>query len=421
MRLVVDDSGVVRSVQTYSINNRTLNNDIDIDKWISNKTRSWEVGSKNVVNVVIMNMLSCLYRNHRLYYSRQKNKKCKSIYNKRGISNYEIMKAIDELSNRGYLVNHIAPRQYGNVEEKMSSWIEPTPFFISEFVTDIEFLIKADNAFIAAWMPVILKDENKELLDYRADENTWAIASVVNRLNNVNSKHRFVDHEGLEFTNLYSRVFNNSNFEQGGRFYKANVLNIENKKSKNRLRILIDDSPVVEVDYTALHLFMIAEKLGIAHTLGDDPYLLVKNIERDTAKLAVNTMFNCTSRNQAVKSLNDHFKKLGKKSPTGSEVVTAVLVAFPDLKDEFCNPKCSGLYLQNQDSWMTQYVANVMSTMGKPFLPVHDSGIVKAEDKELLIGLMHDAYKHVLKVDSIVHMRVSYVKDNLVVKEDVSC
>lgn len=420
MRLVVEDSGLVRSVQTYSINNRTISMDIEIDKYVSNKTKRWKVKSKLVINIIVMNLLACSKRKHRLFYSRQKNKKAKTIYNKRGVSNYDIMKAIDELEALGYLVNHVAPRQY-DVEEKMSSWIEPTAMFVSEFITDTELLIKADNAFIAAWMPVIMKDEDKNPVDFRADENTWAISKVINRLNDVNNDHVFVDHEGVEFTNLYSRIFNNSNFEQGGRFFKAAVLNIENKQSKNRLRILIDNCPVVEVDYTSLHLFIMAEKLGIANSLGDDPYALVKDIDRNVVKLAVNTMFNCTSRTQAVKSLNEDLRKLQYKKHSGATVVSAVLNAFPDFKDEFCNPKCSGLTLQNLDSWMTHYVANVMSTLNKPFLPVHDSGIVKVEDKDLLISLMCDAYKNVLGVDSIVHMKASWIENNVVVKEDVSC
>lgn len=34
---------------------------------------------------------------------------------------------------------------------------------------------------------------------------------------------------------------------------------------------------------------------------------------------------------------------------------------------------------------------------------------------------MCNAYKHILGVDSIVHMKVTYINDNLVMKEDVSC
>jgi hypothetical protein len=422
MSVRIDENGIVAAVQTYNINNRFLHTDISIDRRIKEKVRWFKVKNKVVTCVVVMNLLASMYKNHRLYYSRQKNKKQSTVYNKRGLSNYEICKAIDELEQIGYLINYKASRQYGTTQEdKMSSWIKPTPFFTTEFVTGAESLIQANNAWIGAFMPLIMKDEDKNIVDYRADGLTFAICAVLNRLNTVNSRFVFTDHDGLEFTNYYSRIFNNENFEEGGRFYKANVLNIENKESKNRLRILIDGKPVVEVDYTALHLFILAERKGIADTLGDDPYKRVQGIDRSIVKLAVNTMLNCSSRLQAVQSVNSDIRQLGYKEHSGSEIVSAIFKAFPEFKDDFCYKQCSGLYLQNADSWMTQYVANTMSTLGKPFLPVHDSGLVLAEDKHLLIELMCNAYKEILKVDSIVHMKINYLENNKVVKEDVSC
>lgn len=422
MAVEIDDSGNVTSKQSYHVNNRYMNADVAIDREIKNKTNRWKVKSKLVVNIVITNMLAAMYKNHRLYYGRQRNKKEKTIYNKRGISNAQICAAIDELESLGYLVNNKTSRQYGhNQEDKMSSWIKPTPFFTSEFITGPESLIQANNAWIGAFMPIIMKDEEKNIIDYRTDELTFAICAVLHRLNTVNSRFTFTDHEGLEFTNFYCRVFNNANFEEGGRFYKANVLNIENKESKNRLRIKIDGKPVVEVDYTALHLFILAERKGMAYKLGDDPYKRVQGIERSIIKLAVNTMLNCSSRLQAVQSVNSDIRKLGYSEHSGSEIVTAIFNAFPEFKDDFCYKQCSGLNLQNADSWMTHYVANTMSTLGKPFLPVHDSGIVLAEDMNLLVELMCNAYKETLKVDSIVHMKANMVQDGEVVKIDVSC
>lgn len=418
-RVGVTAEGVVKEIQSYSINNRMMSLNIAIDPQVKRLTNNWKV-NKVVVNVVIMNMLACMSKDVRLYYSRGNNSKIKNMYNKRGINGLEIKNAVSYLESIGYLINHIAPRQYGPIEVKMSSWIEPTPFFMSEFITDMELLEKAGSALNAAWMPIILRDADKKPVDYRADEYTFAIEAVLNRMNETNGQYTFTDHEGKEFQNWYCRIFNNSNFMQGGRFYKASVLNINNKEN-NRLHIKIDGESVVEVDYTALHIFMTAEKLGCAYEFGDDPYKRITDIDRGIVKLAVNTMFNCTSRKQAVMALNDRFRRLGYEIHTGSVVVAAVFKAYPELKDEFCYQQCSGLSLQNKDSWMTHYVANVMSTLGKPFLPVHDSGIVRAQDEALLIELMCNAYKETLKVDSIVHMKRSKMVNGVVDKEDVSC
>jgi uncharacterized protein YbaR (Trm112 family) len=391
MRVKVTEEGVTVGVRTYCINNRFISFNIEIDMKVKNKTTRWKVKSRAIVNIVIMSMLACVEKKHRLHYSRQRNKKEITLYNKRGISNYEIMKAVDELEQMGMLTNHIAPRQF-NTKDAMSSWIEPTQLFISTFLTETEQAAKADAAFIAAYMPIIVRDGDKKPVDFRADEYTFAIAAVVNRLNEVNSKHVFIDPEGKEFTNLFSRIFSNSSFAQGGRFFRGNILNIENKKSKDRLRILIDGESVVEVDYTSLHLFMMAEKLGC--------------------------------RLQATQAINKHFQSVPDKSydfTRGGDVVKAIFNAFPDFKDKFCSVNCTGLELQNDESWMTHYVANVMSTLGLPFLPVHDSGIVRKSDLDTLIELMSSAYKSVLKTENVAHMKLSYIDKNAALKRDVSC
>jgi hypothetical protein len=430
MRVKVTEEGVTVGVRTYCINNRFISFNIEIDMKVKNKTTRWKVKSRAIVNIVIMSMLACVEKKHRLHYSRQRNKKEITLYNKRGISNYEIMKAVDELEQMGMLTNHIAPRQF-NTKDAMSSWIEPTQLFISTFLTETEQAAKADAAFIAAYMPIIVRDGDKKPVDFRADEYTFAIAAVVNRLNEVNSKHVFIDPEGKEFTNLFSRIFSNSSFAQGGRFFRGNILNIENKKSKDRLRILIDGESVVEVDYTSLHLFMMAEKLGCVDKLGSDPYLMpltptqkMNEANRDLIKFSINTMLNCTSRLQATQAINKHFQSVPDKSydfTRGGDVVKAIFNAFPDFKDKFCSVNCTGLELQNDESWMTHYVANVMSTLGLPFLPVHDSGIVRKSDLDTLIELMSSAYKSVLKTENVAHMKLSYIDKNALVKRDVSC
>ena len=100
----------------------------------------------------------------------------------------------------------------------------------------------------------------------------------------------------------------------------------------------------------------------------------------------------------------------------------AIFKAFPDFVDEFCHPLCTGLKLQNTDSWMAHYVVNIFSTLGIPILPIHDSFIVRKQDADTLIEAMHGAYQQTLEVfDSKVMMKLSQIEDNVVVVRDVSC
>lgn len=427
-KVSVTEDGVTLVNECY--NNRFISSNIKIDQRVSNLTRRWKVKSAVGINVVIMNLIASVLKKSRLHYSRDKNcSTAKSRYNRKGISNYVIMKAIDTLEQLGYVNNYVATRQF-NTEYKMSSWISASPKFLAEFCTDTELSAKADAAYIAEHLPIILRDEDKLPVDYRDEMNLRAIASVVHRLNAVNGTYRFIDPEGLEFENLYTRVFNNSSFEEGGRWYKAGILNMENKQSKNRLRILIDSEAVAEVDYSNLHLRIVAERKGCTNLLASDAYLMPLSvlqgteINRSLIKYSVNLMLNCVSRRSACQAVQSHLNSAPKGTycfSKGTDVVDAIYKAFPQFDDVFCQKISSGLLLQNTDSWLVHYVANVFSTMGYPLLPVHDSFICRKQDVELLIETMSCAYKQTLNTENKAAMKINYIENNALVIRDVSC
>lgn len=429
MTVKITEDGVVEEVRLHSINDRYMAINIAIDDKVQGKTKRWKVSNKVATNVVIMNLLACVERKERLHYSRDKITNRKSRYNKRKLSSNSIIKAVDELEALGYVTNNIAKQQF-NKRDKMSSYMTPTDAFMEQFCTTTELAIKADRAALLAHIPIVLKDVNGNVIDYKSTPEIAIMERILDNLNYMNSTHHFVDDDGVEFVNLYTRIFNNSSFELGGRFFRAAILNMEHKKSKNRLRILIDRQQVVECDYSSLHLRILAEQLGCIDTLEDDAYMTplaladCTEANRDLMKLAVNIMLNSTGRGKATAAIQSHINKCVKGSycfSSGKDVIDAVYQAFPQFADSFCQPGSTGMSLMHYESMMTSFVAHHMTTYNLPVLPVHDSNICRLEDADTLIELMSQAYKHVLKTDKVARMKLNMIVNNVHVKRDVSC
>jgi hypothetical protein len=77
------------------------------------------------------------------------------------------------------------------------------------------------------------------------------------------------------------RVFNNSSFKNGGRFYGASHLDIP---SHMRGFIRINGEPVVELDYDALHIVMLYHLRGLDINLAQDPYEIIVGPEDRSIK-----------------------------------------------------------------------------------------------------------------------------------------
>lgn len=429
MTVKITADGVVEEVRLHSVNDRYFNINIAVESEVKRKTQRWKVKNKAATNVVLMNLLACANRKERLYYSRGNNSPTRNRYNKRKMSTYSVITAVDELEAMGYLTNYIAPRQF-NRKDAMSSYMTPTDAFMEQFCTTVELAIKADRAALLAHIPLELRDVNGNVIDYKSTPEIAIMERILDNLNYMNSTHHFVDDDGLEFVNLYTRIFNNSSFELGGRFFRAAILNMEHKKSKNRLRILIDRQQVVECDYSSLHLRILAEQLGCIDTLEDDAYMTplalsdCTEANRDLMKLAVNIMLNSTGRGKATAAIQSHINKCAKGSycfSSGKDVIDAVYQAFPQFADSFCQPGSTGMSLMHYESMMTSFVAHHMTTYNLPVLPVHDSNICRLEDADTLIELMSQAYKHVLKTDKVARMKLNMIVNNVHVKRDVSC
>lgn len=192
--------------------------------------------------------------------------------------------------------------------------------------------------------------------------------------------------------NLF-RVFNygdndNSQFKQGGRFYGGWWLAIP---SEYRSRIRINDKKTVELDYSAIHFYMMYAEQGLM--IPDiDPYTL-DNIDRKKAKLALNTALNASSKEHALSAIIAN-QWPDKKREEVVTILDKLLDKHKPIAEYFYTGK--GLYLQFNDSQIAELVMlNMWNKHGVIVLPVHDSFIVSAASYDDLYKMMLTSFNQI--------------------------
>ena len=416
--------GVVLSKRFFAYGNKNINIGIQIDKRVRKTTERWKFSNRIASHVVIMNLLVCSDKS-RLYYSRDKKRMLPKQYNRYKLTNFKIAKAMDELESYGMVENNIAQRQYGSVTDKQASYAVVTDLFIKTFSKRSTLISDAVDVYVSSFNPIELRDKDKHPIEFETNELIEEAKRVVSGINALNLTHKITDYNGDSIVCMYTRVFNNSSFDIGGRWFKATILAIKNKLTNNRLRTKIDDKQVVEIDFDCLHIAMLSDMLGITKYRGIDIYYHVLDKKDYTAnnrrlvKLAINIMLNATSLQKATQAINDEMRGGKYCYKNASEVIAAVHKALPEFVQKFCTKECTGLVLQNKDSWIAHYVVDEFLKVNKPVLIIHDSFIAIKEDAQFLSDCMTMAYKKVMQVDRVVHMKMNWLEDGL--PQSVDC
>ena len=232
-------------------------------------------------------------------------------------------------------------------------------------------------------------------------------ATIKRRLaNKINEEFRT-----LQFYRKYiSRNFNNRSWKDGGRFYGVWYQSIP---SEWRHRITINNYVTQEIDYTAIHFYMIYSDLGVTppdHLKGGkydssgmfDPYELSDHnpqwkgqeilINRKVVKLAINIMLNATDEDKAREAIRGEPKI--KTIPTGYKTwkgfMDHILDCHRPIQEIFYTG--AGIGYQNKDS---NIAAKVMNTMSNKYnmavLPIHDSFLCSRHESEVLAQVMQEA------------------------------
>jgi len=245
---------------------------------------------------------------------------------------------------------------------------------------------------------IMLKDAEGRLTKYTDTSKTHVMRANVRRLNELlavtdisTSRPLDIGREGddwsaIERTDLY-RVFNNSCFQQGGRFYGGWWQHL--KKLQRRF-ITIEGQPTVEADFKGLHPAILFAKNGLS--IPSDPYALVPGVAgsgalRDHAKKTLLALLNA-SDGGTVEPRGFDSELHGM---TAADFRQSVRDAFPMLPGVF--GAGIGLSLQREDSNLAEQIMLHFADLDVPVLPVHDSFIVTRDHEYDLIKVMQEAFQ----------------------------
>lgn len=215
-------------------------------------------------------------------------------------------------------------------------------------------LQRINNAINANWIDLELSDEGFLALQARMRSRPDAWEEQEQQLD-------------LTRTTLY-RVFNDTEFRTGGRFYGGWWQNIP---SEARPLITINGKPTVELDFSNLHPAILYAERGLEPP--DDAYTnILPELPRKIAKIAFNAMLSAKKPLQRQPSS----LKLSEYNVRWQGVVEGILERHHKIADAFFSN--AGSRLQRLDSDLAERVMLSFADYAAPVpvLPVHDSFIV---------------------------------------------
>ena len=274
---------------------------------------------------------------------------------------------------------------------------------------------------------IILRDENKNEIEYNDTEDVRRMRSAVEKYNTLLEK-TFIDIQSVDkparielpegkkrrrrnrrvFVNIthhdkfVRRIFNNNSFSDGGRFYGGWWQRID---SKFRKEIRLNNAPTVEIDYSALHVILAYSEAKIDYwqTTNKDPYDLpikgVNNPEhcRDIAKLFLLLSLNDSDEKRLYRAFRSelNYREYPYSFPDVvlSELLYTIKEHHPDISHLICSG--AGLRLMNIDSHICDCVIADFVKTDTPILTVHDSFIVPIGHEDRLNQLMKEAFEDV--------------------------
>ena len=273
---------------------------------------------------------------------------------------------------------------------------------------------------------VILRDENKQDVEYEDTDQTKGMRSLLKRYNDLLAKTHidihYLDKPIIRFQNpkaaplpitqgdkFVRRVFNNGRWDQGGRFYGGWWQRCPKEVRKH---IYFDGTITQEVDFSGLHIVLLYAQKGIDYwaTTQEDPYIIEwpegtdPDIDqRDAAKLLLLTAINANNEKQAFKGFRAQCDKGSPEKKLTNNVLKGVLTKLKEKHEPIADKIASGagIDLMYIDSQITERLIGVFTNRGWPMLSIHDSYVVPFSYDNFLISEMKRAFYEVTNVKTV--------------------
>lgn len=315
-----------------------------------------------------------------------------------------LISVVDALVSEGFLEHYMGFNCKAG--EQRSSRFKATEMFI-DFIQNYELdCLRFRRELIRGG--IALKDGKKRYIyDYDDTPITIRSRGILTAYNELieNTDIRLsnqVSEESYVYDSVQSfRIFNNSDFTQGGRFY-GNWWS--QCKRDDRPSITINGQPTIELDYKANHLWFIyaLEGLEMPRLPDNDPYNVSEEVPREIIKSVFTISINVDNRHRAFKALRkqiclmkdreerQRWRQYIHNQHSFNQISSILVNSHPVLGGYLFTGM--GVRLQFMDSQIAEFVLDQMTNQKIPTLCIHDSFIVQRSKEQELKEMMEEAY-----------------------------
>jgi hypothetical protein len=246
---------------------------------------------------------------------------------------------------------------------------------------------------------VILKDKKGILKDYKDTAETWRIRTILQRINDVNSKVDIKYNNSKLYANLVAIFI--ERFTWYGRLHTKGFRHYQGLSGDERKEIMINGDTTIELDFSGLHPYLLYASEGIQYS--GDPYsILDKRPEaRPFLKEILLCMLNAKDEITAERAANNWLYK--NHSEREQLISIGITRARPlinrffeihkSIAHYFCKGKVTGLQIMNKDSKIALDVIDYFAKKNIPILSIHDSFIVQRQHRNKLYIVMKNVYQ----------------------------
>ena len=254
----------------------------------------------------------------------------------------------------------------------------------------------------------------RQLIDYKSEETNKIrrLRKVLTQAFEVNNKISigFVDDGRFIKLNVGMIAKFTNNFRMGGRLYSHGRSYFQKYSKEKRRKITFENNPTIELDYKAIHPYLLYAQEGIQYDL--DPYSVVDDRPelRPFLKIILISMINNHTYYEAQRVANNWLctkkeklekQKIRKKifdlgiTKAGSFMDKFFIIHKP-ISKYLCSNSNTGLKLMYKDARIAVEVINHFVKQNIPILCMHDSFVIEEKYKEELREVMLKTYqKHI--------------------------
>lgn len=343
---------------------------------------------KDHIKKVLCNLVIAYHQHKCVIVSRDK-----KYYNKQ-LEDYNIMMYIlDYLTDKQYIGQKLGFK--GSIKNKRTR-IWSIDKLLELF--DLNNIKASDIKNREKFNQILIRDEDKNPIDYEETEFIKSLRYEIGQINLEYAKHSIKMLDDFIFPRIQA-IYSRSSIKCGGRLYDKpqRGMNYQTASKEARKTITIDGSKTVEVDYSGLHINMLYALEHIQYPLDKSPYEFWMQVQLDKsesnletakkqAKKAMFTLMNAKSIKDALWVLRDE-----DFSVDWDNLIDLMLQEHQAIKKYIGSDM--GITLQNLDSKMMIDIIEDLHSKGIVCLGIHDSVIIKEEDKEEAINTMKRIYQ----------------------------